>query len=288
MIHILGGLKRALGLHRPGRDIDVFPGDVFVVSYPKSGNTWTRFLLANLVNPEEIANFGNINRIIPDTEAVSKRELNRLPRPRIFKSHQYFHPRYERVIYVVRDPRDVALSQYHFHRKRRLLEDGAPIEDFVNRFLAGKTTPYGSWGENVASWLATRYQKSGFLLLRYEDMIADTAHELEKLAYFLQIDATPQRIMQAVQRSSAENMRKLEKEQAKLWSTTKETRQDVPFVRSAKAGEWVSALSQDSVSAIESQWGSLMQFLGYELACCKGRYSDRNDFADALFKEPAQ
>ena len=103
-----------------------------------------------------------------------------MPRPRIIKSHQYFHPNYKRVIYVVRDPRDVALSQFHFHRKRKLIEDDYPIEKFVTRFVAGQTGPYGSWGDNVASWLSTRHNRPGFLLLRYEDMLEDAARELGK------------------------------------------------------------------------------------------------------------
>jgi len=117
------GVKLALGLHHPGRNLKIFGGDVFLVSYPKSGNTWTRFLISNLVYPEQPANFGNINELIPDPEGLSKRHLARLPRPRVIKSHQYFHPRYERILYVVRDPRDVAISEYHFHRKCRVIDD---------------------------------------------------------------------------------------------------------------------------------------------------------------------
>ena len=73
------GARRALGLHHPGRNLDVFPDDVFLVSYPKSGNTWTRFLVANLAYPATPANFFTINTLIPDPEALSKRELSRMP-----------------------------------------------------------------------------------------------------------------------------------------------------------------------------------------------------------------
>src|SRR5579864_3903338 len=127
---VIAGTKRALGLHRPGRNLLVFPDDTFLVSYPKSGNTWTRFLIANLVYPEKHPDFSNINELIPDPEALSKRHLGQLPRPRILKSHQYFDPRYERVICIVRDPRDVVLSEYHFQIKRRVLAEDFPISDF--------------------------------------------------------------------------------------------------------------------------------------------------------------
>ena len=263
---LIAGTKRAFGAQRPGRNLIVFPDDTFLVSYPKSGNTWTRFLIANLVYPGKHPDFSNINELIPDPEALSKRHLSTLPRPRFLKSHQYFDPRYQKIIYVVRDPRDVALSQYHFHRKRRLIDDHYPVAQFVTRFVAGETSEYGSWAENVASWLSTRYGSQGFLLLRYEDMIADTPAELAKVAAFLNMPADSSRIAHAVAQSTANKMRELENAQTGLWSSTKDTRSDVPFVRSAKAGGWRAGLPEASVKELEQAWCSLMRWLGYELA----------------------
>ena len=79
---LIAGGKHLLGLHHPGRNLRVFPDDVFLVSYPKSGNTWTRFLIANLVFPEKQPDFANINELIPDPEGLSKRHLENMPRPR--------------------------------------------------------------------------------------------------------------------------------------------------------------------------------------------------------------
>jgi hypothetical protein len=188
-----------------------------------------------------------------------------MPRPRISKSHQYFDPRYPRVIYIVRDPRDVMLSMYHFQRKCRVIEDQFPLEKYATQFIAGKTSPYGSWGDNVASWLVTRQNRPGFLLLRYEDMLEDAARELNKVVAFLQIPPDAERIANAVRRSVADEMRKLERSQAHLWSSTKSTRQDLPFVRAAKAGGWRTELPEEAVSQLEGAWGHLMTHLGYEL-----------------------
>lgn len=270
MLHrLVGGLKNAFGLNRPGRNLAVFPDDVFIVSYPKSGNTWTRFLIANLVYPNERASFANINQLVPDPEALSRRALDSLPRPRYIKSHQYFDPRYPKVIYVVRDPRDVALSHYHFQRKRKVLADGDPIEPFVSRFVHGSTSSYGSWGENVAGWLATRNGSNAFLLVRYEDMIARPNEELRRVSSYLRIEPDEARIQQAVQRSSADEMRIMERSQAHLWSSTKDTRQDIPFVREAKAGGWKSELPHTCISEIENKWGALMRYLNYETSAGK-------------------
>jgi hypothetical protein len=264
---LIAGGRYFLGLHPPGRNLKVFPDDVFLVSYPKSGNTWTRFLVANLVYSDKNPDFSNINELIPDPEAMPKRDLERAARPRLIKSHQYFDPRYPKVIYIVRDPRDVVLSEYYFDIKRREISEGYPLEQFVSRFVHGELNhPYGTWGENVATWLHTRRNSPRFLLVRYEALQSEAMHELDRIVEFLGIAATPQQLAFAIEQSSADRMRELEKKQAHLWSSTKETRKDKPFVRSANAGGWKAELPEAAVAEIESVWGGLMQEIGYELA----------------------
>ena len=268
--------KYVLGLDKAGNDLTVFPDDTFIVSYPKSGNTWTRFLIGNLVYYPSGVDFSNINRLVPDPGDLSKRYLKRLPRPRILKSHQPFDPRYKRVICIVRDPRDVVLSEYHFDVKRTAIEEGFPMERFVARFVAGDVNhEAGSWGENVGSWLAARQNskrfQSGenFLLVRYEDMVVDPKRELCRVAAFLGIHPTQERLAAVVERSSADQMRKLERAQAHLWSSTRETRKDKPFVRAARAGGWRTELPVSCVAEVESVWGGLMREFGYELQVYK-------------------
>ena len=263
----IAGTKRALGLHHPGRNLDVFPDDTFLVSYPKSGNTWTRFLIANLVYAARHPDFSNINELIPDPEALSKRHLKSLPRPRILKSHQYFDPRYQKVIYIVRDPRDVVLSEYHFQIKRRLIAEEFPLAEFVARFLGDQQDhPYGNWFENVGSWFFTRGSHPGFLLVRYEALQSQAGPEMGRIAKFLGVRGDSASLAYAIEQSSADRMRELEKKQAHLWSSTKDTRLDKPFVRKAMAGGWRTELPQECAAMIEAAWGRLMTDLGYELS----------------------
>src|SRR3981189_2900810 len=167
---MIWGLKRivryALGTDIAGRNLAVYPDDTFIVSYPRSGNTWTRFLVANLVHPEQSVTFVNIERLIPDCEAMSSRYVKRVPRPRIIKSHEYFDPRYKKVIYIVRDPRDVALSYYDFSRKYRHIEDSYPLEQYIGDFVTGRliSAGWGTWGANVASWVFAPGGGPGVLL----------------------------------------------------------------------------------------------------------------------------
>ena len=260
-------IKYILGTDRAERNFAVYPDDTFVVSYPRSGNTWTRFLIANLVYPEKNVGFTNIERLIPDTSSQSNRVLKATPRPRIIKSHEYFDPRYHKVIYIVRDPRDVALSYYDFQRKYRQIEDRYPLEQYVEDFVQGRliSIDWGTWAENVASWIYTRGKSKSFLLLRYEDMMKDTTHELTRIAQFFGIEPEPTRLRQTIERSSADRMRELEKLEADQWVATKNRRKDIPFVRVAKAGGWRTSLPGKSVEQIENAWGDLMTILGYEL-----------------------
>jgi hypothetical protein len=256
------------------RDITIFPDDVFLTSYPRSGNTWTRFLVGNLVYQNEPVTFLTVERLVPDMYKSSDRVLRNLPRPRILKSHECFDPRYKKVIYIVRDPRDVAVSNYHWELKLRSVRDGFPIEDFVPRWMEPQFWPrIGSWGDHVTSWLSTRQGKKGFLLLRYEDLKQDPQRALAQVAEFLGIEPSTDRLNRAVDLSSAENMRKLEKQESAQWVATTLTRQDKPFVRNATSGDWKAVLPEQTVAYIEKHWGHLMRNLGYELVTDRSRLS---------------
>jgi len=274
---VLGAVAQAgrvlTGRQLAGRGVTVYPDDVFLVSYPRSGNTWTRFLLGNLLYPDAPVTFSNIETRIPEIYFNRDRMLRALPRPRMLKSHESFQPHYPHVIYIVRDPRDVAISFYHHNVKARNIQDDYPMTSFVPRFIAGEfDQKFGSWRDNVLSWVSLRGENPNFMMLRYEEMKRDTGAALLQVVAFLEhcsfrkIDSRPEALQRAIELSSPERMRTLEKEEAASWVLTKSTRSDKPFVRTAKAGGWKSQLAPESVEAIESAWGELMQSLGYELS----------------------
>lgn len=249
---------------RPGRALAVRPDDRFVVSFPKSGNTWVRFLIATLLHPESPTDFGNLDARVPTIYGATARALAALPGPRVLKSHEYFDPRYRVAIGVVRDPRDVVLS-YHQHWVRKgFVAAERPLADFVADFLAGRVGEFGSWGENVGSWLGARGDDPDFLLVRYEDLQRDGAGQLARIAHHLGLAPDAATLTRVVEACAFDKMAALERAAAAPASVlAKATRDDVPFVRRGKVGGWRDDLAPDLAAAIADRWRPLLERLGY-------------------------
>lgn len=257
-----------------GRHLTIFPDDVFITSFPRSGNTWTRFLIGNLIAQDGSLTFNNLEARVPEIYANSDRRMRRLSRPRVLKSHEAFDDRYPRVIYIVRDPRDVAISKYHYNIATGRHSADYPIKKFLPRFIAGEFDgEWGTWAEHVTSWLSNRQGQDDFLLLRYEDMKLNPRSELLRVAAFLQrggfenIDSSPERLEQTIERSTAERMRSLERQQGFRWTRLRKEREIRGYVavRTPVSGGWSSLLPQECVAQIESAWGDVMTHLSYPL-----------------------
>lgn len=103
IVRVLEQVARVVtGRQMAGRNLTVFPDDIFLTSYPRSGNTWSRFLIGNLIYQDEPTTFLNVEERIPEIYFNSDHRLRALIRPRILKSHECFQP----------------LSEHHLHRSR--------------------------------------------------------------------------------------------------------------------------------------------------------------------------
>ena len=246
----------------PGRHLKVRPDDTFIVSYPRSGNTWLRFLVANLKYSGRIIDYGNIEDLVPDIYASSELRLRGMPGPRILKSHEAFDPRYRRVIYAVRDPRDVIVSQFTTLRRLRSDIVGNSFEKFVERQLAGEFDAwFGSWSANVNSWIYQDKADLDFLIVRYEDIRKDTPDIAAKIANFLGFNCSLDALHEAVANSSRGRMNEL---YARSGASLEQT---VGMVNAGQlrpnSGSDDPKMTPEIERRIRERYGALMGSLGY-------------------------
>lgn len=98
---------------------------VGLVSYPRSGNTWLRFLLTHCLWPDATVSFQTLGRYVPDwhrqldrhTFTDSKSPSSQLPF-RVVKSHQIFNRYFDKRIYLYRDGRDALTAYYYWLQGR--------------------------------------------------------------------------------------------------------------------------------------------------------------------------
>ncbi|MFX1253471.1 MAG: sulfotransferase domain-containing protein [Promethearchaeota archaeon] len=210
---------------------------------------WVRFLVANLLFENELIGFNNIGRLIPDIYRNPDRKLKKMKKSRVLKCHEYFDPKYRKIIYIIRDPRDVAVSYYFFHLGEKKIPNNFPIERYMSKFISGKLDPYGTWTENIGSWLDARKINPKFLVLFYEKMISQIETEVKRIANFLGKKPDSSTLKKVIELSSATYLRKLSKT---IEYYIRKPR-NFSFVRSVKSGEGQSVLPKSSVQQIKDK-----------------------------------
>jgi hypothetical protein len=139
--------------------------------------------------------------MIPDFRRASKSLRRAIPKPRLFKSHEFFNPRYHSLIYLVRDVRAVALSQWNWRNKKGMNErwryKGDFDKEYIKKFINGEIFP-GCWRMHVEGWTYNGIKYKKRLILRYEDIFKNTPIELALACSFLDIDYTPEIIKNAI------------------------------------------------------------------------------------------
>ena len=257
--------NRIRGRRILSREYPVDADDAYLVSYPKSGNTWSRFLIANCLKGEAKVDFATIDRTVPDIYGISQKDLTALPKPRILKSHEYFDPRYRRVIYLVRDPRSVAVSYYHHLIRVDRLDREMEFARYLDGFLAGEYGRWGSWSQHVGSWLWALENDEDKIVVRYEDLHADTLAQLRRMMNILDLSPDDTVLRRAIENSSFERMRRipLPRDHQHAQTAGGQEAKTNEFVREGKTQGWKHSLSADDRARIEGEFQALMRRFGY-------------------------
>lgn len=248
---------------------DLHYEDVFLVSFPKSGNTWTRFLLTGVhlwhVNQKNGGqcftvepNYFNIHSYIPDLHITNSRAARPTPGlPRILKSHRPATRIFSRVLFVVRDPRDTMLSRFHF------LNRGGVVFRSFGEFLRHPSFGISSWVRHTESWLFSSQRNQGRLLfVRFEDLQRQPEYELQRMLGFLNVSVTKECLTWSVRMADRHRVRELEERFGRPRPAP------VPFMRNGTSGQWIDAMESKHVKLIEQLAGSTLEKCGYSLSRC--------------------
>jgi len=242
--------------------------DAVIVSYGKAGRTWLRVLISRVyqlrhgLSESNLIGFDNLHwkaRAIPKLMFTHDNYLKDYTGNAADKRDYHGH----KVALLVRHPADTAVSQF-FQWKFRM----RPRKKVMNRYPGQEALEVGDFIMNPDAglprivdfmnlWAREFPQLQSSLLLRYEDLRADTAGELGRVFEFLDTPASSRELQEAVRFASVENMRQMEAK-GTFWlagsrlRTRDKSNPDAFKVRRAKVGGWRDYLDEAKTAEVEA------------------------------------
>uniref|UniRef100_UPI00398F8D04 amine sulfotransferase-like n=1 Tax=Pristiophorus japonicus TaxID=55135 RepID=UPI00398F8D04 len=171
--------------------LEIRDNDVIAVTYPKSGTIWMQQILSLIYSDGDLAAVQGKRTAerVPWIE-VPVIDFVKQPSPRLSVSHLPYHlipkdvkKENRKIIYVARNPKDVAVSLYHFQNYVIMLDATSSFEDFLEKFIEGKVL-YSSWFDHIHDWYTHR-DEFDILFVTYEEMQKDLRASIQKICDFL-------------------------------------------------------------------------------------------------------
>jgi hypothetical protein len=248
LIMVLRKLTSTLFVWRQGlafKTFDLRPDDIFIVSYPRSGTTWMQMILYQL-STDGSMDFKHISQHITFFENALGvvANLDRLPSPRIFKTHLSYKniPKGPcKYIYVSRNGKDVAVSYYHYYTTHMGFR--GDFSKFFELFMKGGVR-YGSWFEHVKGW-EQHYADSNVLHLTYEDLKVDLEGSIRKISEFCKFEIEPERIPGIIERCGFAFMKQHESKFDSITEVALQAKVKLnEFIRKGEVGQWKEQMNE--------------------------------------------
>ncbi|KAL3857295.1 hypothetical protein ACJMK2_011980 [Sinanodonta woodiana] len=246
--------------------------DVLLCAYPKSGTHWLWEVVSMLFN-------GSADRInlIKETamlEGVTQGLYDNIKSPRVLNSHIYFRMLPEdfvkrkcKIVYILRNPKDVAVSFYNHHFKLLEYEYSGKWENYFHRFLKGQVD-YGSWFDYTLDWEKVIQYNPDYPIhiISYEDMKKDDTKEIKHLARFLGVKEDEELIKSIAEACDFERMKK-EKTPLEI-ATADEWRDKEPgMYRKGQVGDWKNWFTVAQNELFDAVYAERMKNSKFQFRC---------------------
>ncbi|XP_048356659.1 sulfotransferase 2A1-like [Sphaerodactylus townsendi] len=202
-------------LNQVENEFQLLDDDIINVTYPKSGTIWMAEILALILKKgdptwtQSSAVWDRSPWI--ETNNGLQRAL-KYPPPRLMNTHvpfQFFPKTFlqtkAKVIYVMRNPKDVLVSFYCFSLIFKTLKTPGSLQEFLETFLSGNVI-YGSWFDHVKGWLEMK-GRPNFFYITYEELQQDLRGSVEKICQFLGKELSSQQMDAVVEHASFQKMK---------------------------------------------------------------------------------
>ncbi|KAK2844251.1 hypothetical protein Q5P01_010910 [Channa striata] len=234
--------------------------DVLLVTYPKSGTVWMQEILPLVLNGGDLTSI----LTIPNWDRVpwlqGKRFaviVDQLTSPRALVTHFPYnfmppslHTSKAKVIYVMRNPKDVMVSSYYFHQMAAFVEDPGTFDEFMDKFLEGRVL-FGKWTDHLKSWKQSKLGDR-IMYITYEEMFKDLPEGLRNISDFLGRNLSEETIQKITEHCSFNSMKANNMSNFSLLPKTLMDFDKSPFLRKGVAGDWKKHFSSEQLARFTS------------------------------------
>nr|XP_006131364.1 sulfotransferase 6B1-like [Pelodiscus sinensis] len=188
--------------------------DVFLAVYPKCGTNWILHILSDLINAVPNNTGGSSKERIYGLEFETPEKFQKIknaPSPRIFSTHLLYDdlPKavFEnkvKIVLVFRNPKDAAVSYYHFYNNNPGLPDISSWDEFFQKFMSGEVT-WGSYYDHALSW-NKHMDEENIMIITYEEMKENLHGGVKQIADFLGFSLPEEKIQSIAENATFESM----------------------------------------------------------------------------------